>query len=226
MAGSLGNVVNVSRALEHMPGDGLRFFILNTHYRSPDRFGRLGPGEPGFAPARRMVAARRATTRSSAFAERVKRITGKLSDLGPGDAGRPGDAEPAVRLCAASSASTWTTTSTPAAPRRAVRVGHGAEPRGRPGQAGRPDEGGPARSDFRDGAAVVREIADVLGLSFAAAEKGLGGSDALVAGLMQLFIDLRNNLRAAKGIADKADPTKKALFDQTDLIRNGSPTSA
>jgi cysteinyl-tRNA synthetase len=77
-----------------------------------------------------------------------------------------------------------------------------------------------SRSDFRDGAAVVREIADVLGLTFAAEEKALGGSDALVAGLMQLLIDLRNNLRAtAKGIADKADPTKKALFDQTDLIR-------
>ena len=37
---------------------------------------------------------------------------------------------------------------------------------------------------------------------------------------MQLLIDLRNNLRAeAKLITDKANPTKKALFDQTDLIR-------
>ena len=37
---------------------------------------------------------------------------------------------------------------------------------------------------------------------------------------MQLVIDLRNNLRAeAKKITDKDDPTKKMLFDQTDMIR-------
>ena len=37
---------------------------------------------------------------------------------------------------------------------------------------------------------------------------------------MQLLIDLRYNLRTtAKGIAAKDDPTKKALFEQTDLIR-------
>jgi cysteinyl-tRNA synthetase len=76
------------------------------------------------------------------------------------------------------------------------------------------------RTDFLDGAAVVKEIADVLGLTFATEQKALGGSDTLVAGLMQLLIDLRNSIRTtAKGIADKADPTKKALFDQTDVIR-------
>jgi cysteinyl-tRNA synthetase len=37
---------------------------------------------------------------------------------------------------------------------------------------------------------------------------------------MQLLIDVRNNLRAeAKKITPKGDPLKKALFDQTDLIR-------
>jgi cysteinyl-tRNA synthetase len=35
-----------------------------------------------------------------------------------------------------------------------------------------------------------------------------------------LLIDLRNNLRAeAKKITDKADPVKKMLFEQTDVIR-------
>ena len=48
----------------------------------------------------------------------------------------------------------------------------------------------------------------------------------IVAGLMQLLIDLRDNLRApAKGIADKADPLKKGLFDQTDLSASGWPSS-
>src|SRR5213079_212159 len=35
MAGSLGNVLNVADALKHVPGEVLRFFILQTHYRSP-----------------------------------------------------------------------------------------------------------------------------------------------------------------------------------------------
>ena len=52
------------------------------------------------------------------------------------------------------------------------------------------------------------------------AAKKLGGDDKLVAGLMQLLIDIRNNLRAeAKKIAAKDDPVKKALFEQTDVIR-------
>jgi cysteinyl-tRNA synthetase len=38
--------------------------------------------------------------------------------------------------------------------------------------------------------------------------------------LMALVIELRNNLRGlAKGISEKTDPTKKALFEQTDVIR-------
>ena len=41
----------------------------------------------------------------------------------------------------------------------------------------------------------------------------------LVAGLMQLLLDLRNNLRATAKEAAKDNPLKKALFDQTDLIR-------
>ena len=67
----------------------------------------------------------------------------------------------------------------------------------------------------------MRELSQILGLYWAPPEQAkLGGDDALVAGLMQLFIDLRNNLRAeAKKIAAKDDPTKKAIFDQTDVIR-------
>jgi cysteinyl-tRNA synthetase len=40
-----------------------------------------------------------------------------------------------------------------------------------------------------------------------------------VAGLMQLVIELRNNLRAEAKKLGKDDPTKKMLFAQTDLIR-------
>ena len=48
----------------------------------------------------------------------------------------------------------------------------------------------------------------------------LAGGSELVGGLVTLLIDLRNNLRAeAKKIAGKNDPTRKALFEQTDVIR-------
>ena len=36
---------------------------------------------------------------------------------------------------------------------------------------------------------------------------------------MQLLIDLRNNLRTEAKAAEKDNPLKKPLFDQTDLIR-------
>ncbi|HKI36701.1 MAG TPA: cysteine--tRNA ligase, partial [Gemmataceae bacterium] len=75
--------------------------------------------------------------------------------------------------------------------------------------------------DFGRGTAVLRELSNILGLFWEPPQqKKLGGDDALVAGLMQLLIDVRNNLRAeAKKIPGKDDPVKKALFEQTDVIR-------
>ena len=43
MAGSVGNVVNVADALKHVSGEVLRFFLLNTHYRSPIDLGEWDP---------------------------------------------------------------------------------------------------------------------------------------------------------------------------------------
>jgi cysteinyl-tRNA synthetase len=75
--------------------------------------------------------------------------------------------------------------------------------------------------EFRRGTLALRELGQILGLFWEPPQqKKLGGDDALVAGLMQLLIDVRNNLRAeAKKIAAKGDPVKKALFEQTDVIR-------
>ena len=75
--------------------------------------------------------------------------------------------------------------------------------------------------DFGRGIAVLRELSSILGLFWESPQKqSLGGGDQLVSGLLQLLIDLRNNLRnEAKKIAGKDDPTRKALFEQTDVIR-------
>jgi cysteinyl-tRNA synthetase len=78
-----------------------------------------------------------------------------------------------------------------------------------------------ARTEFEEGALLLKELGLILGLFFEKPQAAsLGGDDKLVSGLMQLVIELRNNLRAeAKKIPGKDDPTKKMLFAQTDIIR-------
>lgn len=71
------------------------------------------------------------------------------------------------------------------------------------------------------GTQVLREFGDILGLFWEAPTAArLGQGDELVAGLMQLLLDVRANLRTeAKGAA-KDNPVRQALFAQTDLIRD------
>jgi cysteinyl-tRNA synthetase len=78
-----------------------------------------------------------------------------------------------------------------------------------------------AKSDFEEGALLLKELGLILGLFYEKPQTAsLGGDSGLVSGLMRLVIELRNNLRAeAKRIPDKGDPTKKMLFGQTDIIR-------
>jgi cysteinyl-tRNA synthetase len=83
------------------------------------------------------------------------------------------------------------------------------------------DPSAPPQVPFELGVLILRELSTILGLFWEAPQQPkLGGDDNLVAGLMQLLIDVRNNLRAeAKKITVKDDPVKKALFEQTDVIR-------
>jgi len=67
-----------------------------------------------------------------------------------------------------------------------------------------------ARADFLDGAEVVKGIADVLGLTFAAEEKISAAATPRDRPHATAHRPA-NTLRAtAKGIADKADPIKKS----------------
>jgi cysteinyl-tRNA synthetase len=77
------------------------------------------------------------------------------------------------------------------------------------------------KTDFQKGVVVLRELSNILGLFWEPQPQGiLGGGNELVAGMVQLLIDIRNNLRnEAKKIAAKDDPARKAMFDQTDVIR-------
>ena len=66
-----------------------------------------------------------------------------------------------------------------------------------------------ATAEFAEGATLLREFAGILGLTFAPEQATLGGDDQLVAGLMQLLIDLRNNLRATAKGAAQGQPARR-----------------
>jgi cysteinyl-tRNA synthetase len=226
MAGSVGNVLNVADALKHVSGEALRFFILNTHYRSPIDLGEWDPRETGSAtipPG--LENARKAHETFVRLAERYDRVTGeKFAEASvPKRATqgrtfrRPEFAEFLTRFREHMDDDFNTGGAVGVLFELITSLNRLAD-------AGKLED--PARADadaraaFSDGALLARELGQILGLFFETAKPSLGGDDRLVGGLMQLVIELRNNLRAeAKKITARDDPAKKMLFAQTDLIR-------
>jgi cysteinyl-tRNA synthetase len=229
MAGSVGNVLNVADAFNKgVTGEVLRFFILNTHYRSPIDLGEWDPrDENSEAIPSGLENARKGFDTFIRFAERYERIVGQsfysltaptaynyrrkylLSEF----------TEFAKRFREHMDDDFNTGGSVGVLFELATFLNRLAD-------TGFLEETAPKRNEenlkqFVDGATLMKEIGHILGLFIQVpASQQLGGDDHLVAGLMQLLIDLRNNLRtSAKSITDKTSPVKKALFDQTDLIR-------
>ena len=221
MAGSLGNVWNMADALKSVSGDLIRFFVLSTHYRSPIDLGDWNPAQSPVPP--NVEAAGRAYETFVRLGERVERITqepfAKLAMPSGADAARqtmtPTFAEFYRRFTDHMDDDFNTGGAVGVLFELATTLNRIAD------QAKLDDPAAPAtgvKAEFLEGVRLLKELAGILGLSFAVPKADLGGE--LVGGLMGLLIELRNNLRAtAKTIADKADPTKKVLFDQTDLIR-------
>ena len=224
MAGSIGNVLNVADALKHVSGDVLRFFILGTHYRSPIDLGDWNPGGGQPIPSG-LEAAKRAFDTFVRFVERVPRcVPTKFADLSaPSPANenrkfsRPEFGELYRRFREAMDDDFNTGGATGVLFELVNRVNKLADDARMEDPSLTRDES--SQVEFREGAALVKEIGQVLGLTFEAAPSSLGGGDDLVSGLMQLLIDLRNTLRIEAKAAAKDNPLKKPLFDQTDLIR-------
>jgi cysteinyl-tRNA synthetase len=220
MAGSIGNVVNIADLLKKYHPETVRFLLLNTHYRSPidfeiseerDRLKEIGRSLEGFYR----------------FFERYERVTKESfyhleapTHKGPFDAGRsefPGNiGKLRERFLECMDDDFNTGGAIGVLNELLTALNRFADARKLEDLARSAD----AVQEFRRGTVVLRELSQILGLFWQPQEKKLGGDDRLVSGLMQLLIDLRNNLRAeAKKIPGKDDPAKKALFDQTDLIR-------
>lgn len=225
MAGSIGNVLNVETALKHVSGGALRFFILNTHYRSPIDLGEWDPREPNAPPIPpNLAASAKAYDGFLRLIERFERISkqkwqtlpvadrlqpqrtfhwsalqdiyARFLDLMNDDFNTGGALGVLFELAGhLNRLADQENLETPAATETGLK-------------------------SFHEGILLLKELGHILGLFF---ETGgtLGGDDRLVSGLLELIIELRNNLRAeAKKIPSKDDPMKKALFGQTDLIRS------
>lgn len=225
MAGSVGNVVNVADALKHMSGDAIRFFILQTHYRSPIDMGEWEPDKP---LPNGMLAAKKSHETFVRFAERVRRVTGtSFADLSlPATGGT--DSRPTTTMDQASFIRRFSQYmdddfNTGGAVGVLFELVTALNKLADRGRLEDPVAAGPqAKAEFREGAVLAKEFADILGLTFAALPAAApgGGSDKLAAGLIQLIVDVRTALRAeAKKIAAKDDPVKALLFDQATLIR-------
>jgi cysteinyl-tRNA synthetase len=214
MAGSVGNVVNIADLLQRHSPETVRFLLLSTHYRSPIEYSE-----------ERLNEIARSLETFYRFFERFRRITGKdFYQLEGYD--QPVTLDPEN----SSASSLWnqfkSSMDDDFNTGKAVGIMFSivnwlnsmADELKLEDSKTQSDEG---KGRFTVGTRLLRMLSNILGLFWAPPQEAkLGGDDTLVAGLMQLLIDIRNNLRAeAKKIAAKDDPTKKALFEQTDVIR-------
>ena len=226
MAGSLGNVLNVGDALKRVSGGALRFFILGTHYRSPIDLGDWDPADSNTQPIPSgLLSAKTAFDTFLRFAERVQRIGIKpLGELPTTTTvqesrsfRRPEFAEfyRRFRECMDDDFNTGGVTGIlfelVTALNKLADTSRFEDP-----SVTREES---ATLAFLEGTSLFKEISSILGLTFTTEPTSLGCGDQLVAGLMQLLLDLRNNLRSHAKTATKDNPLKTALFAQTDLIR-------
>lgn len=212
MAGSVGNVWNIADALRNVSGEVIRFFILNTHYRSPIDLGDWEPKSQAIPP--NVEVAKNSYATFQRFAERFERITRQdfysLSAAERTDV--KGWDEYQNRFLDYLNDDFNTGGAVGVLFDFVTALNKYADDR-------KLEESKLSDPQFISGAGCFKHLGELLGLFFEKPTQASLGNE-LTAGLMCLIIDLRNNLRAeAKGIEDKASPVKKALFAQTDLIR-------
>jgi cysteinyl-tRNA synthetase len=215
MAGSVGNVINVADLLKKVPGEVLRFFLLSTHYRSPIDLGEFDPKTQELPPG--IVNAQKAYETFTRFQERYQRVAGKsfLERQAPDryverrHFARPEFGGLARRFVEHmnddfnTGGAVGVLFELATALNRLADTGKLEDPAGRDADA---------LTAFSEGAFLLKELGQVLGLFYEAPQPAGGASDELVDGLMQLFIDLRAEARKAKNFA-LADQIRKRLGD-------------
>jgi cysteinyl-tRNA synthetase len=208
MAGSVGNVVNVVDLLQRTPPETVRYLILGTHYRSPIDFNE-----------ERLAEMQRALDSFHRFFERYERVTGQ-SYFGLEFVKTRRD-EPAAAGALA----------TEVAGLRRRFLEHMDDDFNTGGAVGvlyellgalnrfadqqhleDPQRRAPAAlAEWRGAVLTLRELAWLLGLfQEAPPRKSAQADGGIVAGLMQLLLDLRKEARQAKNFA-LADQIRQRL---------------
>ncbi len=213
MAGSVGNVVNIADLLQRHTAETVRFLLLGTHYRSPieyseERLDEVKTSLQGFHQ----------------FFERFERVTGRsfftLADCNYLEStNQKPDPELAElwRRFHELMDDDFNTGGAIGLMFDLLRALNRFIDANKLEEATTP---GAQTEELIWRARILRTFGNILGLFWEPPqEKSLGGGDQLVGGLMQLLLDLRENLRTTAKGAAKDNPLKKALFDQTDLIR-------
>jgi cysteinyl-tRNA synthetase len=203
MSKSLGNEIVVHSVFERHDPQTLRFLLLSTHYRSPIEYSED-----------RLEELHRSLDNFYRFFERYRRVRGRsFYDLQAPTryAPTPRDSTPdeflneVARLratfleCMADDFNTGGAVGVLYELLNALN--RFADSRKLEGPSPAPE----ALEEFDRGVAVLRELSQILGLFRQPPAAPAGASNELVAGLVQLLIDLRNDLRKAKnfGLADQ-----------------------
>jgi cysteinyl-tRNA synthetase len=206
MSKSKGNEIVVAELLKRHPAETLRFFLLATHYRRPIDYSE-----------ERLQETQRGLDNFHRFFERFERIT-KSSFHGlqapvqraPFD-GREGFLAEAARLRQAFLDCMDDDFNTGGAIgvlfELLTSLNRFADAQQLEGSGATPA----VLAEFRQGAIVLKELSQILGLFLAPPSKTATGDDKLK-GLVQLFIDLRNEARKSKNFP-LADQIRKRLGD-------------
>jgi cysteinyl-tRNA synthetase len=213
MAGSVGNVINVVDALKHTSAEVLRFFMLSTHYRSPIDLGDFNPETQKIPPG--IENAQRAYETFVRFIERYERITKKsFFDLTAPTKAAP---DRSFRMPEMKSGFERFTEFMNDDFNTGGAVGvlfDVASTLNRLADSAKLESPGTesteARQFFEEGALLLKELGQILGLFFEKPKAPTAGDDQLVRGLMQLLIDLRAEARKTKNFA-MSDEIRKRL---------------
>jgi cysteinyl-tRNA synthetase len=213
MAGSVGNVINVADALKKVSGEVLRFFLISTHYRSPIDLGEFDPKTQDLPPG--IVNAQKAYEAFTRLQERYQRITGQrfLALQAPGryQEGRSFRLPELGNFLARFREHMDHDFNTGGAVGVLFELTSALNRLADTGRLETPEADKDSRAAFEEGASLLKELGQVLGL-FYEEPRAAGADDKVLNGLMQLLIDLRAEARKSKNFA-MADQIRKRLGD-------------
>jgi cysteinyl-tRNA synthetase len=212
MAGSVGNVINVVDLLEKHHPETVRLLLLGTHYRSPIEYSdeRLGEVRRSIEGFYRFFERFERITKTSFYELKApERQSESKSNVQVPPAGLQADVASLKQSFLECMSDDFNTGGAVGVLHELLTVlNRFADVQLLEGPSPLQNK----VDDLRHGAAILRELGQILGLFGQPLASAGAGTDQLVNGLMQLFLDLRAEARKAKNFA-LADDIRKRLAD-------------